>query len=123
MRITREWAESFAVEWIEAWNAHDLDRVLAHYTDDVEMSSPYVARFTGESSGGLSGKQQLRLYWQTALQKIPDLHFELLGVFAGSSSVVLHYRTNFGRLAAEVLFFNERGLVHRAAAHYASEEK
>jgi ketosteroid isomerase-like protein len=34
MTITKEWAESFAVEWIEAWNGHDLPRVLSHYTDD-----------------------------------------------------------------------------------------
>jgi hypothetical protein len=26
MTITKEWAESFPAEWIEAWNAHDLPR-------------------------------------------------------------------------------------------------
>lgn len=27
----------FAHEWIAAWNAHDLERILAHYADDVEL--------------------------------------------------------------------------------------
>ena len=29
-KITREFAEGFAGEWIAAWNAHDLERILAH---------------------------------------------------------------------------------------------
>ena len=34
----------FAAEWIEAWNAHDLERILAHYADDFEMASPSSCR-------------------------------------------------------------------------------
>ena len=40
--ITRGQAEKFARDWIESWNAHDLDRILAHYTAGFEMSSPYI---------------------------------------------------------------------------------
>jgi hypothetical protein len=46
------------------------------------------------------------------------LHFELLDLFVGANSIVLHYRRESGRPAAEVLFFNEQGLVYWAAAHY-----
>ena len=35
--IEQAFAEQFATEWIEAWNSHDLQRNLAHYTDDFEM--------------------------------------------------------------------------------------
>jgi hypothetical protein len=41
--ITKDPAKQFAQEWIDAWNAHDLDRVLSHYTDDSEMSSSFIA--------------------------------------------------------------------------------
>jgi ketosteroid isomerase-like protein len=34
--LTQTTAEAFASEWIEAWNSHDLDRILAHYSDDFE---------------------------------------------------------------------------------------
>ncbi len=29
-----EEARGFAEHWIAAWNSHDIDAVLAHYTDD-----------------------------------------------------------------------------------------
>lgn len=118
MPITLEFAASFAVEWIAAWNAHDLPRVLSHYTDDFEMSSPFIIEIAGEPSGCLRGKERVRAYWQAALEKNPGLHFELLEAFVGADSVVLHYRGNSGERAAEILFFNEQGLVYRAAAHY-----
>ena len=118
MVITREFADSFAVEWIAAWNARDLPRVLSYYTEDFEMSSPLIIEIAGEPSGELRGKEKVRAYWQAALQRNPGLRFELLAVFAGANSMVLHYLRNSGQPAAEVLFFNEQGLVYRAAAHY-----
>ena len=118
MAITREFAASFAAEWIAAWNASDLPRVLSHYTDDFEMSSPLIIEIAGGPSGCLQGKEKVRAYWQAALKRNPGLHFVLLEVFAGANSLVLHYRRNSGKPAAEVLFFNEQGLIYRAAAHY-----
>ncbi len=59
--LDRAFAERFAVEWIDAWNSHDLDRVLSHYADDFEMNSPYIAQVAGESSGKLKGSQPLAL--------------------------------------------------------------
>lgn len=52
--VTRDRALKFAREWIEAWNAHDLQGVLSHYTDDFEMSSPFIGAFAGEPSGTLT---------------------------------------------------------------------
>ena len=49
--ITRDRAERFAREWVEAWNAHDLDAILSHYHDDFEMASPRIATVVGEPSG------------------------------------------------------------------------
>jgi hypothetical protein len=31
--VTREDAERFAAEWVAAWNAHDLEEILAHDVD------------------------------------------------------------------------------------------
>jgi len=113
-------ATTFAREWIEAWNTHDLDRVLSHYAEDFQMSSPFIAVVTGEASGTLTGKERVAAYWRAALERMPDLRFELEGVLTGADSVVIVYRTNHGRQAAEVFFFDETGLVNRAAAHYAT---
>lgn len=43
--ISREFAERFAKDWVDAWNRHDLEAVLSHYADDFEMSSPYIVHF------------------------------------------------------------------------------
>ena len=118
MAITSAFADDFARHWVEAWNTHDLSRVLAHYTDDFEMSSPFIAQFAGETKGTLKGKEKVAAYWRTAFERFPTLKFEPIQVLTGASSVVIYYQTSFGRKAAEVFFFNDAGLVERAAAHY-----
>ncbi len=113
-----KFANTFAAEWIAAWNAHDLPRVLSHYTEDFEMSSPKIVKIAGETSGRLVGKAAVGTYWAAALARIPDLHFELLDVLRGVDSVVLYYRGAGGQRAAEVFYFNSDGLVCRACANY-----
>jgi hypothetical protein len=115
--IDKEFADHFAVDWIDSWNSHNLDRVLSHYADDFEMSSPVIVKVTGEPSGTLKGKQKVGAYWATALQLIPDLHFELVTTLVGVDSITLYYKGARG-LAAEVFHFNEGGKVARAYAHY-----
>ncbi|WP_321799026.1 nuclear transport factor 2 family protein [Burkholderia sp. BCC1988] len=118
--ITREFAQAFGQEWIEAWNSHDLDRILSHYSDGFEMSSPLIAQIMGEPDGMLQGKDNVRVYWEKALKMVPDLRFESIATLAGVGSIVIHYRGANGRLAAEVFFFGPEGLVQKAFANYAS---
>src|SRR6516164_4567249 len=35
--LTEEEAVKFAEDWVSAWNSHDLDKIMAHYADDVEL--------------------------------------------------------------------------------------
>ena len=65
--IDRNWAEAFAREWVDAWNAHDLERILSHYTDDFEMASPLIVERMGVASGRLKGKEAIRRYWGQGL--------------------------------------------------------
>jgi ketosteroid isomerase-like protein len=116
--IDLAWARQFAAEWIEAWNAHDLDRILAHYSDDFEMTSPLIIQRMNEPSGTLKGKAAIRPYWQIGLSAVPPLKFELIDVFVGVDSITLYYRRASGQLSAEVLIFNHDGLVIKGIAHY-----
>ncbi len=115
--IDKTFAEHFAIDWIDSWNKHDLDRVLLHYTDDFEMSSPVIIKVTGEASGTLKGKEAIGAYWAKALQLNPTLHFELVATLVGVNSVTLYYNGVRGP-SAEVFHFNEEGKVTRAYAHY-----
>lgn len=117
--LDRAFAERFAADWVAAWNAHDLDRILAHYADDFEMTSPVIVQIAGEPSGTLRGKQAVGVYWRKALQLIPDLQFELISLLVGVGSVTLYYKGARGRLAAEVFHFGPDRKVVKAFAHYA----
>ena len=117
--IDNAFAERFAAEWIAAWNGHDVDAVLVHYSDDFEMSSPYIIRIAGEPSGTLRGKPAVADYWRKALALVPDLKFELLSTLVGVKSITLYYKGARGSLVAEVFHFAADGKVAKAYAHYA----
>jgi len=117
--MDKVFAEHFAADWIASWNAHDLERVLSHYADNFEMSSPMIVQVAGEPSGMLRGKTPVGAYWKIALGLIPDLQFELLEVLAGVNSITLYYKGARGRLSAEVFHFGPDNKVVRAFAHYA----
>ncbi|MEQ1546114.1 MAG: nuclear transport factor 2 family protein [Methylococcaceae bacterium] len=116
--LTLEFAESFAKEWVHAWNSHDLELILSHYSDNFVMSSPRIAVVVGEPSGTLKGKPAIRAYWEKALALAPNLYFELVSVLVGSDSITLYYKGVRG-MAAEVFFFNSSHKVIQACAHYA----
>ena len=115
--LDKAFAERFAAEWIEAWNSHDLDRVLAHYSDEFEMSSPLIASIAGELSGKLKGKKHVGAYWAKALQLNPNLHFRLASTMLGANSITLYYESPRG-MAAEVFIFDHDQKVANAFAHY-----
>jgi hypothetical protein len=110
--------KTFAREWVEAWNSHDLDRILSHYADDFQMNSPFIVQLMNEPSGTITGKENVRAYWAKALERIPDLHFDLIEGLTGVDSITIYYQAVLGKRAAEVLFFDENCKVKRAVAHY-----
>jgi ketosteroid isomerase-like protein len=113
-----EQANAFADHWIHAWNTHDMEMILSHYTDDFEMSSPVIIDAMSEPTGTLKGNESIRTYWSKAFKKYPNLKFEKLHVLVGANSVTIIYNGVRG-LSAESFHFNSAGRVHAAYAHYA----
>lgn len=112
--------QTFAEEWIAAWNERDLDRILSHYADKVVFRSPRIALVTGGATCVVRGIGALRAYWQQAFDRNPDLRFELERVYASKDAITIVYRNHRGQNAAETLIFNERGPVAEGLAAYAS---
>lgn len=110
-------ARAFAEGWIDAWNAHDLDAVLAHFSDDFEFSSPLVIQVAGEPTGTLKGKAAVQAYWRAALACVPTLHFDLVDVLAGVDCLTILYRGHRG-LTAELFELDANGRVVRGRALY-----
>ena len=46
------------------------------------------------------------MYYRGPLERVPTLHFELLGVYAGVDTLVLNYRNQAGGRVSEVLSFD-----------------
>jgi ketosteroid isomerase-like protein len=111
-------AKIFSEEWIESWNSHDIDKILSHYSDDFEITTPMIKVALGIDSGTLKGKENGKKYWQAALNKIPDLKFELVDVTKSINSIAIYYKAVMNKMSIEVMFFNESGKVIKAFAHY-----
>lgn len=112
--------QTFAHEWIAAWNESDLDRILSHYADEVIFRSPRIGLVTGDATCVVRGIDALRPYWQQAFDRNPNLRFELERVYASKDVITIAYRNHRGQNAAETLLFDERGLVAQGLAAYAS---
>lgn len=113
-------ANKFAEEWIAAWNSHNLDDILSHYDANVVLTSPVAANLLNDPSGTVSGIAALRNYFQRGLEAYPELHFELLDVMFGISSVVLCYKNQKGTKTAEFMEFANSGKVIRVVANYSA---
>ena len=114
----KEEAWQLANEWVAAWNAHDLDLIMAHYEDGVELTSPVAARLLGKPDGKVVGKANLRAYFQRGLEAFPELQFRLEDVLWGLNSVVLYYANQKGTRTAEFMELSAAGKVARVVANY-----
>ena len=118
--MTRDEAWSLANHWVAAWNAHDLDSIMEHYEDAIELTSPVAARLLGSSDGKVIGKANLRAYFQRGLTAYPELHFQLEDVLWGVNSVVLCYLNQKGTRTAEFMELSTTGKVARVVANYSA---
>ena len=111
-------ADRFVAGWIAAFNAHDVEAVVAHYHPEVEYYSPFIVDLV-DPSGRLVGRDALGAYLAAAFERFPDLHFEPpLLVASGVGSITFHYRSVRDLHALETLVFGPDGLVVRAHCQY-----
>jgi predicted ester cyclase len=118
--MTKEEGWSFATEWAGAWNAHDLERIMQHYDNAVELTSPVAAQLLQAPGGKVVGKENLRAYFRRGLDAYPDLRFDLQDVLASLTSVVLYYANQKGTRTAEFMELSPAGKVTRVIAHYSA---
>ena len=119
MRPLRDsFAQEFAQEWVEGWNSHDLERILTHYEDDVQLTSPVAMKILN-GDGTVRGKSALRDYFQRGLQACPNLKFDLVDVLWGTETIVVFYTNNVrGNKTAEVMLMSPEGKIRRVWANY-----
>lgn len=118
MHFTDQSAQSFAIQWIDAWNSHDLTAIMALYSNHIRFYSPYIIKLEMNAAGMITTKDELEKYFGKALGIYTDLHFELHEVLNGAGSVILYYKSVNNRMAAEMMEFDESGKISLVKAHY-----
>ena len=71
---------------LEAYNARDLERFVADYTDDVQVFRPPA------SEPVLSGKDALAAHYAKNRFTLPNLHAEVVNRMVAGNTVVDHER-------------------------------
>lgn len=80
-----------AKEWIRAFNARDLDRLLSLYADDAVHLSPKLRDRQPETKGEIRGKAALRAWWADSYARLPSLEYQERHVTAMNDRVFLEY--------------------------------
>ena len=119
--LTKTEAIEFAEHWIATWNSHDLEEIMTHYDEDVELISPVAAQILKDPSGRVVGKDNLRNYFKQGLEAFPDLEFTLKDVMWGLNSIVLYYKNQKGTSTGEYMEILPTSKVSRVVANYSND--
>ena len=77
--------------WLEAFNRHDLDALVALYAEDCTHTSPKIRALHPETGGQLRGKAALSKWWRDANARLPGLRYVETAITADDSRVVVEY--------------------------------
>jgi limonene-1,2-epoxide hydrolase len=112
---------SIAHLWFEAFNAHNLEKLLSLYDEDAEHFSPKLKIRHPETMGLVTGKEALRTWWKDAFDRLPSLHYKVTSLTSNSDRVFMEYiRTVDGEenmLVAEVLEIKEGTIIASRVYH------
>ena len=115
---TATYCAALGKQWIDAWNSHDLERILALYSDDTEMTSDKIPALGFDPTGTVHGKDRLRQYWRKGLDLLPNLHFTLIDVYVSPDSLVVFYENERGAKICEYLRLNADGKIRQGSANH-----
>lgn len=83
--------EEIAKKWLLAFNEHNLENLLALYDDNAEHFSPKLKIRKPETNGLIKGKNEMRLWWQDAFDRLPKLHYLEKSITANEHHVFMEY--------------------------------
>jgi len=77
--------------WLQAFNEHNLENLLALYHDDAEHFSPKLKIRQPETLGLIRGKAAMRSWWQDAFNRLPELEYREKSLTANDARVFMEY--------------------------------
>lgn len=82
---------TIAKAWFEAFNTHNLERLLQLYHEEAEHYSPKLRIRNPETNGFIRGKVALHDWWQDAFNRLPTLHYEIVRLTPHENRVFMEY--------------------------------
>lgn len=111
-----------ARRWLAAFNAGDVEALIALYAEDAVHESPKVRKAVPGSDGRLVGKAAMRDWWQDAFNRLPGMAYELTALTSDSSRAVIEYlRKAPGEepfAVAEAFEVRDGKIVHSIVYHF-----
>jgi predicted SnoaL-like aldol condensation-catalyzing enzyme len=112
---------SIAHLWCEAFNAHNLEKLLSLYDEEAEHFSPKLKIRHPETNGLVTGKNALRSWWQDAFDRLPSLQYKVTSLTSNSDRVFMEYirtvENEADMLVAEVLEIKENRIIASRVYH------
>jgi ketosteroid isomerase-like protein len=82
---------SIATKWFDAFNQHDLAKLIALYSDDAQHYSPKLKMRSPETKGLIKGKKALEDWWRDCFERLPMLKYLPKNFIANDASVFMEY--------------------------------
>jgi hypothetical protein len=82
---------SIAHKWFDAFNSHDLEKLLLLYDEHAQHYSPKLKILHPKTNGLITGKSALRAWWLDAFNRLPTLHYELIRLTPSENRVFMEY--------------------------------
>jgi ketosteroid isomerase-like protein len=83
--------KQIAHKWFEAFNEHNLEKLLSLYDDNAEHYSPKLKIRNPETNGLIKGKENLRKWWKDSFDRLPTLKYEVKKLTADEQQVFMEY--------------------------------
>lgn len=83
--------KQIATQWFEAFNAHDLEKLLSLYHNEAKHYSPKLKLRRPETNGLVQGKAALREWWKDSFERLPSLRYEVKNLTADNEQVFMEY--------------------------------
>ena len=83
--------QAVARAWLEAFNAYDVDALVALYSEGATHISPKIRALHPDTGGKLVGKAALARWWREANARLPGLRYELTALTASAERVFIEY--------------------------------
>ena len=79
-------------KWFEAFNEHNIEKLLALYDNGADHYSPKLKMRFPETKGLIKGKDALRNWWTDSFERLPTLHYEIISLTVEADFVLFAYK-------------------------------